>query len=47
MNRRELFLVVLVLLVLLAAPIASAANVHLKGGKHAEPAFFDGLSPLR
>jgi hypothetical protein len=40
MNRSKLFLVI-VLLALLVAPAASAANVHLKGGKHAEPAFYD------
>jgi hypothetical protein len=31
----------LVLSLVLAATIAAAANVHLKGGKNAEPTFFD------
>jgi hypothetical protein len=34
------FLLLLVLLLLVAIPV-SAANVHLKGGKNAEPAFYD------
>jgi hypothetical protein len=41
MSRSKVFVLGLVLLLLLAAPIATAANVHLKGGKNAEPAFYD------
>lgn len=31
----------LILSLVLAATLASAASVHLKGGKNAEPSFFD------
>lgn len=42
MNRNKLFLVIAFLVVLvLAVSVVSAANVHLKGGRNAEPAFED------
>lgn len=43
MNRRTLRVVSITLLVVLALALTtvSAANVHLKGGKNAEPAFVD------
>ncbi|MGH8826321.1 MAG: hypothetical protein ACRDVZ_01740 [Jiangellaceae bacterium] len=40
--RTRLVVLVTTMLVLLIAGTASAASVHLKGGKNAEPAFFDG-----
>ena len=44
MNRRKLCTVGLMLVVVLALTAASvsAASVHLKGGKNAKPAFYDG-----
>ncbi len=41
MTRKTLLLSVVVLLVAAFAVPATAANVHLKGGKNAEPAFYD------
>jgi len=44
MKTRKSFLVVFVLLIALTLVVSTvaAANVHLKGGKHAEPSFTDG-----
>jgi hypothetical protein len=44
MNRRKSSIVGISLLVVLALSLVtvSAASVHLKGGKHAEPSFYDG-----
>ncbi len=44
MNRRRMIAVGITLLVILSLtiPAAMAANVHLKGGKKAKPAFYDG-----
>ncbi|HEU0042009.1 MAG TPA: hypothetical protein VFQ15_06650 [Jiangellaceae bacterium] len=40
--RTRLVVLVSTILVLLVAGTASASSVHLKGGRNAEPAFFDG-----
>lgn len=37
-----ILLLTLVVVFMLSVSAALAANVHLKGGKHAEPAFYDG-----
>ncbi len=42
MTRKSVLLTVVCLLVMAFAIPVGAANVHLKGGKNAEPAFYDG-----
>lgn len=44
MNRKRtiVFGITVLMVLALALGTVSAANVHLKGGKHAEPSFYDG-----